>query len=203
MSQPQYPDHPAFDAFRANNEAAKDFMHNPIYKWIKDFSKPEAKNAEYSKNTARSIVSLWYEQIGMPVPDFNKETGIKKEALKTNFLFKQDVADEVIALALYYLEHGEITDEQRKYLHKILAKSSPSDAWKKLWWFEISVMSTAMCLVVLLLTYNKLGITPEQVKDIVMFWCVLFFGIDVGLLGSITIPRIYYTQKFNRSLKQR
>jgi hypothetical protein len=100
------------------------------------------------------------------------------------------------------LEHGDITDEQRKYLHKILVKTSPS-SWAKLWWFEISVMLTGMALVVLLLSHNKFGITPEQVEDIIMSWCVLFLSIDLGLLSSITIPRIYYTHKFNRSLKQR
>ena len=203
MSKLKYPKHPAFDAFMANNKHAKQFMHNQIYDGIKDFSKPEMQDAAVSKKAARNIVSQWYNSVGVPAPDFEKEKEIQKEPIKTNILLKQELTDEVIALALYYLEHGNITDEQRKYLHKILVKSSPSSSWAKLWWFEGSVMVTGMMLAVFLMIYNKLGITPEQVKDIVMSWCVLFLSIDLGLLSSITIPRIYYTHKFNNTLKER
>lgn len=203
MPKLKYPKHPAFDVFRVNNKYAKMFMHSQIYNWIKDFSKPEAQNTEYSKNTARSIVSLWCDYVGVPAPDFDKKTEIQKEPIKTNLLLRQEVTDEVIALALYYLEHGDINDDQRKYLHKILVKSSPVISQSKLSWFLNYMMATGIALVIFLMTYNNFGITPEQVKDVVLGWCVLSMGIDLGLLGSITLPRIYYTYKFNKTLQGR
>ena len=201
MGQTEYIKHPAFTTFMVNDKIAKDFMHEKIYTWVKDFSEPEMQNAKVSKDAARKMVSLWYNSVGLSAPDFDKD--IKKEPIKTNLLLRQEITDEVIALSLYYLEHGNITDKQRKYLHKILAKSSPKDSWKKVFIFDLYILLSCIMFIVLYTIYPKLGITPEQMQNIFLSWLGGSLAVDIWSLFSMVVPPTYYTHKFNKTLKER